>query len=113
MATAPLYPAYLPVRPEGYTLAKAHPAFDATEPGLRADPAKPELLLGKGTTTFAVTPAIGTELRGVQLSQLSPAGLDQVALLSAERGVLVFVSPSACGVSCGRCWFGGTLSESA
>ena len=84
----PKYPAYLPTRPEGYTRTINVPCFDADEPGLRADPAKPELL--KSVVTRNITPRIGTELSGVQLSQLSPAGLDEVALLAAERGVLVF-----------------------
>ncbi|KAF9637108.1 TfdA family Taurine catabolism dioxygenase TauD [Lasiodiplodia theobromae] len=92
----PLYPHYLPVRPEGFTPTLDVPPFEAAEPGLRADPAKPDLLGGgaKGGTSSVsvlnITPRIGTEIRGVQLSALSKAGLDQVALLAAERGVLVF-----------------------
>ncbi|KAL1641171.1 hypothetical protein SLS58_006279 [Diplodia intermedia] len=86
----PLYPHYLPVRPEGFTPTLAVPPFDAAEPGLRADPAKPEVLGAKGASVQNITPRIGTEIRGVQLSALSAAGLDQVALLAAERGVLVF-----------------------
>ncbi|OJD28752.1 alpha-ketoglutarate-dependent taurine dioxygenase [Diplodia corticola] len=86
----PLYPHYLPVRPEGFTPTLAVPPFDAVEPGLRADPAKPDILGAKGASVQNMTPRIGTEIRGVQLSALSAAGLDQVALLAAERGVLVF-----------------------
>ena len=33
---------------------------------------------------------IGTEIDGVQLSQLDAKGLDELALLTAERGLLVF-----------------------
>ena len=88
----PLYPHYLPVRPEGFTPTLDVPPFEAAEPGLRADPAKPDLLGAKGgASVLNITPRIGTEIRGVQLSALSKAGLDQVALLAAERGVLVFV----------------------
>ncbi|GME26853.1 hypothetical protein GTA08_BOTSDO01046 [Neofusicoccum parvum] len=89
-SSSPLYPHYLPVRPEGFAPALDVPAFAAPEPGLRADPAKPALLAAKGAAVAAVTPRVGTEIRGVQLSALDAAGLDQVALLAAERGVLVF-----------------------
>ncbi|KAI1081440.1 taurine catabolism dioxygenase [Whalleya microplaca] len=89
MPTEPLYPTYLPTRPDGYmpTLNVSH--FEADEPGNRADPLKPTILKANATVTN-ITPRIGTEIRGVQLSQLSPAGLDEVALLAAERGVIVF-----------------------
>ncbi|KAL4932776.1 TauD/TfdA dioxygenase family protein [Aspergillus undulatus] len=73
-ATEPLYPTYLPVRPEGFTPTLDIPAFDTDEPGL---------LTSKSN-------CVGTEIRRLQLSQLTPAGLDQVALLAAHRGVLVF-----------------------
>lgn len=87
--TPPKYPDYLPTRPDGYAPAINVPLFHAEEPGLRADPAKPALTKA-ATSITNITPRIGTELHGVQLSQLSPAGLDEVALLAAERGVLVF-----------------------
>ncbi len=89
--TKPLYPSYLPTRPEGFTATENVPFFEAEEPGLRADPSLPELRK-KSTEIKNITPRIGTELHGVQLSQLSKSGLDEVALLAAERGVLVFVS---------------------
>ncbi|KAM5346320.1 hypothetical protein ACJ41O_009325 [Fusarium nematophilum] len=85
----PLYPAYLPTRSDGYVAPLAVPLFEAEEPGLRADPAKPSLLKA-GATVTDITPRIGTEIRGVQISKLSGEGLDEVALLAAERGVLVF-----------------------
>lgn len=91
----PLYPHYLPTRPEGFTPTLNVPPVDATEPGLRADPAKPDILGAKGVGVQHITPRIGSEIRGVQLSALSKAGLDQVALLAAERGVLVFVRQSS------------------
>ncbi|KAL7627953.1 hypothetical protein AAE478_002149 [Parahypoxylon ruwenzoriense] len=89
MPTEPLYPAYLPTRPDGYAPALDVPYFDADEPGRRADPLKPTLHKA-GANLTNITPRVGTEIKGVQLSQLSPAGLDEVALLAAERGVLVF-----------------------
>lgn len=91
MSSKPLYPAYLPTRPEGYAAPVPLPFFEAEEPGRGADPAKAALLKG-GASLSSITPRIGTEIRGVQISQLSKEGLDEVALLAAERGVLVFVS---------------------
>ncbi|KAH6658069.1 hypothetical protein BKA67DRAFT_557084 [Truncatella angustata] len=85
----PLYPAYLPTRPDGFTATLDVPSFEADEPGVRADPSKPHILR-PGVQVESMTPRIGSEIRGVQLSELSTAGLDEVALLAAERGVLVF-----------------------
>lgn len=90
MSTHPLYPSYLPTRPDGYAPTLNIPHFEADEPGARADPLKQNILKA-GASLKNITPRIGTEIRDVQLSQLSPAGLDEVALLAAERGVLVFV----------------------
>lgn len=90
-AAEPLYPAYLPTRPDGFTPTIDVPLFEAEEPGRRADPSKPVLILGAGATIENITPRVGSEVSGVQLSKLSADGLDEVALLAAERGVLVFV----------------------
>ncbi len=87
----PRYPSYLPTRPEGYTATIKVPPFEADEPRLRADPTTPEIH-EKATEIRNITPRIGTEFCGVQISKLSKSGLDEVALLAAERGVLVFVS---------------------
>ncbi|KAI0893065.1 taurine catabolism dioxygenase [Annulohypoxylon nitens] len=89
MSTHPLYPSYLPTRPDGYAPTLNIPHSEADEPGARADPLK-QTILKAGASLKNITPRIGTEIRDVQLSQLSPAGLDEVALLAAERGVLVF-----------------------
>ncbi|KZW03175.1 TauD-domain-containing protein [Exidia glandulosa HHB12029] len=62
--------------------------FEHNDPGLRADKAKPNLL--KGAKTTDLSPYIGTEIEGVQLSQLTKEGLDELALYTAERKVLVF-----------------------
>jgi sulfonate dioxygenase len=98
MSSEPLYPAYLPTRPDGFAATVNVAAFECDEPGLRAQSNK-STILGSGTTTQNITPRIGTEIRGVQLSQLSEAGLDEVALLAAERGVLVFVRTSSAASS--------------
>ncbi|KAI1844639.1 hypothetical protein JX265_007099 [Neoarthrinium moseri] len=87
--SGPLYPAYLPTRPDGFTATIDVPPFEGDEPGARADPSKPNLLKS-GVQATNVTPRIGSEIRGVQLSELTKEGLDEVALLAAERGVLIF-----------------------
>ena len=81
--------------------APPHGTFDHVEPATRADPAMPNLLK-EGVVLEDLTPHIGTFVRGTQLTELSPAALDEVALLgelhndcidlsaAAQRGVLVF-----------------------
>lgn len=65
--------------------------FKHEEPGCRADPSLPNLLpKGGDFTNRRITPKLGTELRGVQLSQLSDAGKDELALFVAQRGCVVF-----------------------
>ncbi|KAJ0311072.1 hypothetical protein COL516b_001775 [Colletotrichum fioriniae] len=96
MPTEPLYPAYLPTRPDGFQPTIDVPFFEAEEPGVRAKAGQPassgSLIFrdGGGAKVENITPRVGAEVRGIQLSQLSKAGLDEVALLAAERGVLVF-----------------------
>jgi sulfonate dioxygenase len=59
---------------------------------LDADPAKPNLLKtgDPNVEVTRLTPRIGTEIKGLQLSQLNDAQKDELALLIAERGVVVF-----------------------
>ncbi|KAJ4242841.1 hypothetical protein NW757_011736 [Fusarium falciforme] len=64
--------------------------FKHTDPGLRADPAKAALLNAPGSSFQEITPAVGTEIHGLQLSSLDSKQKDELALLVAERGVLVF-----------------------
>lgn len=96
--SSPLYPAYLPTRPDGFQPTIDVAPFDGDEPGLRARASKasPSSSVFRGPDSKAqlqnITPRIGTEIRGVQLSELSASELDEVALLAAERGVLAFVS---------------------
>jgi sulfonate dioxygenase len=54
-----------------------------------ADPAK-KALLSAVKQVRHLTPYIGTQLVGVQLSQLNDAQKDELALLVAERGVVFF-----------------------
>jgi sulfonate dioxygenase len=46
--------------------------------------------LDKATKVQNLQVEIGTEIDGVQLSQLDKKGLDELALLAAERGILIF-----------------------
>jgi sulfonate dioxygenase len=48
------------------------------------------LLNAPGSTFDEITPAIGTEIHGLQLSGLTDQQKDELSLFAAERGVLVF-----------------------
>ncbi|KAH7308438.1 hypothetical protein B0I35DRAFT_491543 [Stachybotrys elegans] len=72
-----LYPDYLPFY-DPLEKVEDLGEFEHFDPGHRADPQLPNLL------------ATATKIDGVQLSQLSPAGLDELALMAAKRGALVF-----------------------
>lgn len=83
-----LYPDYLPfydplekVDDIGY--------FEHFDPGHRADPKMPNLL-ANATRVVELSPHVGTEIEGVQLSRLTSEGLDELALLAAQRGALIF-----------------------
>ncbi|SCV03029.1 LANO_0G01706g1_1 [Lachancea nothofagi CBS 11611] len=63
------------------------------DPALRADPAFPNLLPDFSPAEASVkkiTPRLGTQIDGIQLSSLSNAGKDELALLVAQRGVVIF-----------------------
>ncbi|EJT96793.1 TauD-domain-containing protein [Dacryopinax primogenitus] len=83
----PSYPAYYPT----FDVTEKWPPteiFEHHDPGLRADPRKPHLI-NPNTTTRDISPYIGTELLGIQLSQLTSEGLDELALLVAQRKLVV------------------------
>lgn len=84
------YP-YSKYRPFQETFSKEPPLeyFDHVDPGSRANPTKPNLLTSDAQLQH-LSPYLGTEVRGVQLSQLSKEGLDELALFVAERKVVVF-----------------------
>ncbi|KAI0783841.1 hypothetical protein BC629DRAFT_528872 [Irpex lacteus] len=63
--------------------------LEVVERGLFADPEK-KALLAAATKVQHLTPAIGTEIAGIDLRQLSPEQKDELALLVAERGVVFF-----------------------
>src|SRR6266849_2156307 len=82
------YPAYLPTWNEGQKYPPLEP-FTHVEHGKGADPTFKDLL-PEGSKIQKLTPVIGSEVTGVQLSKLSPAGKNQLALLVAQRKVVAF-----------------------
>lgn len=85
---SPLYPEYLPFYDP---LEKVEDLgnFDHFDPGHRADPKFPNLLQST-TKVVELSPSVGSEIEGIQISKLSSEGLDELALLAAQRGALVF-----------------------
>ncbi|KAK2745682.1 hypothetical protein FQN57_003578 [Myotisia sp. PD_48] len=85
------YAKYLPVYDNTTTFPPTEP-FEFRDRGLDADKAKPNLLRPNdpAVTITKLTPRIGTEITGLQLSSLSDVQKDELALLIAERGVVVF-----------------------
>ena len=63
--------------------------FEHRDHGLDADTSYPDIL-PKGVIVDNLTPSTGTEITGVQISKLSPAGKDQLARFVAERKVVAF-----------------------
>ncbi|KAL0075582.1 hypothetical protein J3Q64DRAFT_1667001 [Phycomyces blakesleeanus] len=63
--------------------------FEHKDVGHRADPTKASLYKN-AEKIFDVTPNIGTEIHGLQLSKLTNQQKDDLALLIAERGVVFF-----------------------
>lgn len=85
------YAAYLPVY-DNTTKFPPTELFEHHDRGHDADPTKSNLL-PKGESSVKatkLTPRVGTEITGLQLSQLSDIQKNELALLVAERGVVVF-----------------------
>lgn len=82
------YPHYLPTWDRNEKYPPLEP-FEHYEHGKDADTSYPNLL-PEGVTVTHLTPTIGTEVRGTQLSALSPAGKDELARFVAERKVVAF-----------------------
>ncbi|CAG8306013.1 unnamed protein product [Penicillium olsonii] len=82
------YPEYLPVFDFGEKYPPLEP-FAHVEHGKDADPSFKDLL-PDGSKIHKLTPTIGSEVTGVQLSKLTSAGKDQLALLVAQRKVVAF-----------------------
>ncbi|KAE8376606.1 alpha-ketoglutarate-dependent taurine dioxygenase [Aspergillus bertholletiae] len=84
------FPHYLPVwDPETANHPPLEP-FEHTEHGKDADPTFPELLPVGKVKLDHLTPSIGSEVGGIQLSQLTTRGKDQLALFVAQRKVVAF-----------------------
>lgn len=66
--------------------------FEHYDHGKDADPTFPDLLPKDKAEVDDITPTIGTEVRGVQLSQLTKEGKDQLALYVAQRKVVGTIS---------------------
>ncbi|KAI9838986.1 MAG: hypothetical protein M1819_004194 [Sarea resinae] len=81
------YPHYLPTW-EKVSYPPLEP-FTHYEHGKDADPSFPDLIR-EGTTVEDLTPSIGAEVKGVQLSKLTDKGKDQLALFVAQKGVVAF-----------------------
>jgi sulfonate dioxygenase len=62
--------------------------FEHYDHGKDADPSFPDLLPKDKAQVSELTPFIGSEVRGVQLSQLTKEGKDQLALFVAQRKVV-------------------------
>ncbi|KAJ5732309.1 hypothetical protein N7493_003790 [Penicillium malachiteum] len=86
--TTASYPNYLPT----WDYAEKYPPlelFNHVDHGKDADPSFKHLL-PEGSKIQKLTPTIGSEVTGIQLSKLNPAGKDQLALLVAQRKVVAF-----------------------
>ncbi|SPN99242.1 related to E.coli dioxygenase [Cephalotrichum gorgonifer] len=85
------YTDYLPVYDNETTFPPLQP-FEFNDRALVADKKFRNLLSADNASRKAskLTPSIGTEIRGLQLSSLDDRQKDELALLLAERGVVVF-----------------------
>lgn len=63
--------------------------FEHQDPGHLGDPKKASLF-ENATKVIDITPSLGTEIQGLQLSQLTDQQKNDLALLAAERGVVFF-----------------------
>lgn len=68
--------------------------FTHVEHGRDADPSLQDLLRGASSVND-ITPNIGAEIRGVQISSLSDTGKDQLALFTAQKKVVGQYNPSS------------------
>jgi len=82
------YPNYLPTWDHSEVYPPLEP-FTHHDRGLHADGSFPDLL-PTGVEVEELTPSIGSIICGVQLSRLNGRGKDQLALLTAQRKVVVF-----------------------
>ncbi|CAI7667602.1 hypothetical protein N7533_000583 [Penicillium manginii] len=85
------YPNYLPVWDNETARYPPLTLFEHYDHGKDADPTFPDLFPKDGPAQVdQITPSIGSEIHNVQLSKLSQAGKDQLALYVAQRRVVAF-----------------------
>ncbi|KAI9045633.1 TauD/TfdA dioxygenase family protein [Aspergillus affinis] len=84
------FPHYLPVWDNETEKYAPLTPFEHYDHGKDADPTFPDLFPQGKAELDHLTPTIGTEVKGVQLSQLSKEGKDQLALFVAQRKVVAF-----------------------
>lgn len=84
----PQYPHYLPTWDRTQFWPALEP-YEHYEHGKDADTAYPNLFPA-GTSVTELTPSIGSEVHGIQLSTLSDAGKDELAHYVATRKVVAF-----------------------
>lgn len=82
------YPEYLPTWDKVWF--DPLPPFKYEDPALRVKDKSKRNLLTPGVKVSHIQPQIGSIVEGVQLSQLSDAAKDELALLVAERKVVAF-----------------------
>lgn len=85
------YSNYLPVYDNTTVFPPTEPC-EVVDKGTLADKTKPHLFnTGDANVSITkLTPRVGSEVKGLQLSQLSNSQKNELALLIAERGVVVF-----------------------
>jgi sulfonate dioxygenase len=76
---------YLPI--DSFSYPPLTP-FEHRDPGLDADTSLKDLLPEGQAQVKQITPNIGSEVRGVQLSSLAEEGKQQLALFVAQRKVV-------------------------
>ncbi|CAG8936000.1 unnamed protein product [Penicillium salamii] len=84
------YPEYLPVWDNETERYAPLELFEHYDHGKDADASFPDLFPQGQADIDEITPFIGSEVKGVQLSQLSDKGKDQLALYVAQRRVVAF-----------------------
>ncbi|KKK14355.1 hypothetical protein AOCH_006080 [Aspergillus ochraceoroseus] len=82
------YPEYLPTWDKMWFDPLPH--FDYDDPALRVEDKSKRNLLTPNAKVTEIQPQIGSIIEGVQLSQLSAAAKDELALLVSERKVVAF-----------------------
>ncbi|KAG7800156.1 hypothetical protein KL929_001072 [Ogataea haglerorum] len=85
------YPDWTPTWDPKHQMAFTNPKpFRHTDRAYFGDPTFQSLLSGENVQTRKLSPKLGTEVTGVQLSALTARQKDDLALLVEQRGVVVF-----------------------